>query len=105
MQRRRNDFDSPETRRRQVVRHPSRSSFHVGLVFGFGADARNTEKVLQFGEVLVAATINKFSQSHRGRKKSTSPFQDNYELGRKMLRERYEQANPRPRQFIARFLL
>jgi hypothetical protein len=48
-----------------VISNPLGGAFDIGLVFGFGADGRNTQKFQEFREMLVTATFDKFSKVHK----------------------------------------
>src|SRR5260221_13797949 len=55
MQRGGHDFHGRETGGAQMVGDPTRGALDVRLMLGFGADARDTKKLLQFGEMLITA--------------------------------------------------
>jgi len=66
---RRNDLNGLESGIAQVVGNPASTSFDVRLVFALGADARDAQKLRQFGKVLVAATFDECSkvcEGHQG---------------------------------------
>src|SRR5208282_3490770 len=59
------NLDGFEARGTQVIGNPLGGALDIGLVFGFGTDGRNTQKLQKFREMLVAATFDKFSKVHK----------------------------------------
>jgi hypothetical protein len=59
------DFNGSETRGTEMVGDPACGAFDIRLMFGFGADAGDAEKLVQLGKVLVTTGIDEFGQSHR----------------------------------------
>jgi hypothetical protein len=59
-----NDFDLGKTGGAEVIGDPGGGALDVLLMLAFGADGRNAEKFAKFGEVLVAASFDKFSKVH-----------------------------------------
>ena len=59
-----NDFHLIETGGAKVIGYPFGGAFDIGLVFGFGADGRDSKKFAEFGKMLFAPTFDKFSKVH-----------------------------------------
>jgi hypothetical protein len=55
MQSGRYDFNRFKSGRTEIVGDPASGALDVGFVFRFGTDAGNTQKFVQFGEILVTA--------------------------------------------------
>ncbi len=55
MQRRRNNFNRFKTCGTDIVGDPTSSALDIGLVFGFGADAGDAKKLVQFRKMLITA--------------------------------------------------
>ncbi len=53
MQRRGNDFNRFKSGGTKIVSNPTSSALDVGLVFGFGADAGDAKKFVQFRKMLI----------------------------------------------------
>src|SRR5215813_8033352 len=103
MQLSRDDFYGFETRGAKIIRYPSRSPLHVQLVFGFCAYAWDAKEVIQLGQVLIAAIVNEFSQSHGDRKIARVLSKDSYASGLRMLRQEADRASrgvPPPRDIL-----
>src|SRR5579871_6844143 len=61
---RRQNFDSIQARRSQFVRDPSCRLLNIWLVFAFGADARDAQKLFQFFQVAFAMRFNEPNEFH-----------------------------------------
>ena len=53
MQRGGNDFKRLKSGGTKIVGDPARGAFNIGLMFGFGADARNAKKLVQLSKVFI----------------------------------------------------
>jgi len=69
------NFNLFETGGTEIAGYPTRAALDIGLVLALGADAGNAQKLKQFREMLVAATINKVSKIHKKPSRDRSPFQ------------------------------
>ena len=84
------DFNVFETGGTEIAGDPVRASFYIRLMLALGTDAGNAQKLKQFSEMLVAATINKVSKIHKKPSRDRSPFS----IGiRKSWRECWRQRN------------
>jgi hypothetical protein len=59
------DLNGLETGGGEFAGNPVGGALDIRFVFALGADARDAEKFLQLGEMLVAATFNIFSKVHK----------------------------------------
>src|ERR1700680_1380596 len=60
-----NNFNFLKSSGAQIVRHPPSGAFDVRFVFALGADARDSQKLAQLCQMLVAITFYKFSKVHK----------------------------------------
>jgi hypothetical protein len=51
----------------ETIGNPPGGALDIRFMLAFGADAGNTQKFAKFGQMLLAASINKVSKIHRGR--------------------------------------
>ncbi len=58
------NLDGLEARGTKAIGNPVGAAFDVGFMFAFGADRRNTEKIVKLVQMLLAATFDKFSKVH-----------------------------------------